>query len=193
MPEISITRPPTAWHLMVRTLAIPMAVLLLVGIVFGATHHKPGLIIGAILVPFLFCGGFLGQAWTVGRDQARKSQELIASSSPGTLYAGLATPIQPSGVSASRQRFKRVGKQGTLKIGPAGVSFEPTSSAVGVPEVYPWNGLARVIMTAPAPTAARLEIQTIAGAARAWQASAIPELIEALDQLGAARPATPPN
>lgn len=193
MPEISITRPAPAWNLMVKTLGIPMAVLLLVGIVFGMKSGNSGIIIGAILVPFLYCGGFLGQIWTVGRDQARKSQELVASSSPGTLYAGMATPITPQGPGAPGSRFRSTRDQGVLRLSAAGVSFYPNSPNGAGPELYPWNRLARVILTSRASTAGSFEVQTVEGMSRRWQVTSLTQLIEVLDQLSTGGLATPPS
>jgi hypothetical protein len=162
-------------------LALPLGVL--VGMVApGVVSHNSAAVVGALIAIVVMAVLMAVEVPLILRAARRRRQRLLNHAPPGTRFAAMATsrgwrgaPPFGSPVSLGRSR-------GLLRIDHVGVSYQVSGAAA---ETYRWKQVSRVEVKPRTPLTGLLDVITASGLIRQWQVPGLPELIAALEPIGA--------
>lgn len=188
MAQVEITEPTTLTRFFGIRLGIPMGIVAAIGIIGGAASGNSALISGTLIAVAIAAVIFGVEFPLILRTQARTRRRLVATAPNGTLFACLATPLGFAGSLPGGSLRQQSRNRGVLSVGSSGVSYRPLHAedpSVAGHEDLGWTQISKLkVAPKTALGGGTFEVTNFAGFDYRWQVAGIPELIEALNQLG---------
>jgi len=188
MAQVEITEPTSLRRFFGIRLGIPVGIVVAIGIIGGVASGKPALITWTLIAVAIMAVILGVELPLILRTQARNRRRLVAKAPSGTLFACRATPLGFAGYLPSGSLRQQSRNRGVLAVGSSGVSYRPLHAEdpnLAGHEDLGWTQISKVkVVPKTALGGGTFEVTNFAGFAHRWQVSGIPELVDALNQLG---------